>query len=135
MPRSSGCAPCRWTSAGITSRPRRHYGTGNGPSTSRPSGYGPERMRWPALVGWLGIRERRVSPLSPLANTLISAAAALVAGMCLATTGLLQQGAASKESADKQFSMQLIMDLVRDRTWLAGIGAAVASYAFQAVAL
>ena len=73
--------------------------------------------------------------MSPLANTLISAAAALVAGMCLATTGLLQQAEASKESADKQFSVQMIMDLVRDRTWLAGIGAAVASYAFQAVAL
>jgi len=66
---------------------------------------------------------------------LISVAAALVAGMCLAATGLLQQGAASKESSDKQFSVQLILDLVRDRTWLAGIGAAVASYAFQAVAL
>ncbi|HEX6402997.1 MAG TPA: DMT family transporter [Pseudonocardiaceae bacterium] len=73
--------------------------------------------------------------MSPLANTLISAAAALLAGVCLATTGLLQQGVASKESADKQFSVQLMMDLVRDRTWLAGIGAAVASYAFQAVAL
>jgi drug/metabolite transporter (DMT)-like permease len=55
--------------------------------------------------------------------------------MCLATTGLLQQRAASKESADKQFSLQLILDLFRNRTWLAGIGAAVASYAFQAVAL
>ncbi|MDQ3900824.1 MAG: DMT family transporter [Actinomycetota bacterium] len=73
--------------------------------------------------------------MSPLANTLISAAAALVAGMCLATTGLLQQGAASKEPSDKQFSLQLIVDLMRDRTWLAGIGAAVASYVFQAVAL
>jgi uncharacterized membrane protein len=66
---------------------------------------------------------------------LISAGAALVAGMCLATTGLLQQRAASKESADKQFSLQLILDLFRNRMWLAGIGAAVASYAFQAVAL
>jgi hypothetical protein len=70
-----------------------------------------------------------------MANTLISAGAALVAGMCLATTGLLQQAAASKESADKQFSLRMMMDLVRDRMWLAGIGAAVASYAFQAVAL
>jgi drug/metabolite transporter (DMT)-like permease len=66
---------------------------------------------------------------------LISAGAALVAGMCLAATGLLQQRAASKESADKQFSLQLILDLFRNRMWLAGIGAAVASYAFQAVAL
>ena len=73
--------------------------------------------------------------MSSLGNTLISAAAALVAGMCLAAAGLLQQGAASKESSDKQFSLRLILDLVRNKTWLAGIGAAVASYVFQAVAL
>ncbi|HJT04014.1 MAG TPA: DMT family transporter [Pseudonocardiaceae bacterium] len=73
--------------------------------------------------------------MSSLGNTLISASAALVAGMCLAATGLLQQGVASKESSDKQFSLRLIADLVRNRTWLAGIGAAVASYVFQAVAL
>jgi hypothetical protein len=73
--------------------------------------------------------------VSSLGNTLISAGAALVAGMCLAVTGLLQQGAASKESSDKQFSLRLIADLVRNRMWLAGMGAAVASYVFQAVAL
>lgn len=73
--------------------------------------------------------------MSPMANTLISAGAALVAGMCLAATGLLQQRAASKQPADKQFSLRLMADLVRNPKWLAGIGAAVASYVFQAVAL
>jgi drug/metabolite transporter (DMT)-like permease len=68
-------------------------------------------------------------------TTLVSAGAALVAGMCLAATGLLQQGAASKESSDKQFSLGMILDLVRNRKWLAGIGAAVGSYVFQAIAL
>ncbi|PZS38192.1 MAG: hypothetical protein DLM62_15070 [Pseudonocardiales bacterium] len=73
--------------------------------------------------------------MSPMLTTLVSAAAALLAGVCLAATGLLQQGAASEESADKQFSLGMIRDLVRNRQWLAGIGAAVGSYAFQAVAL
>jgi drug/metabolite transporter (DMT)-like permease len=73
--------------------------------------------------------------VSPIVNTLISAGAALVAGMCLAATGLLQQRAASKEPADRQFSLRLILDLVQNPRWLAGIGAAVASYVFQAVAL
>ncbi|MGH7749011.1 MAG: hypothetical protein ACREQ5_30240 [Candidatus Dormibacteria bacterium] len=73
--------------------------------------------------------------MSPTQTTLVSAAAALVAGRCLAATGLLQQGAASKESSDKQFSLGMILDLVRNRRWLAGIGAAVGSYACQAVAL
>lgn len=73
--------------------------------------------------------------MSPTVNTLISAGAALVAGMCLAATGLLQQQAASKEPSDEQFSLRMMLDLVRNPTWLAGIGAAMASYAFQAVAL
>ncbi len=73
--------------------------------------------------------------MSSIGNTLISAAAALVAGMCLAATGLLQQKAASKESSDNQFSLRMLWNLVRNRKWLAGIGAAVGSYVFQAVAL
>jgi drug/metabolite transporter (DMT)-like permease len=73
--------------------------------------------------------------VSSMGNVLISAGAALVAGMCLAATGLLQHKAASKESSDNQFSLQLIWNLVRNRRWLAGIGAAVGSYAFQAIAL
>lgn len=73
--------------------------------------------------------------MSSMGNMLISAGAALVAGMCLAATGLLQQAAASKEPSDKQFSLAMIVDLVRNRKWLAGIGAAVGSYLFQAIAL
>lgn len=70
-----------------------------------------------------------------MGSLLISAGAALLAGVCLAATGLLQQKAASKESSDNQFSLQMIWNLVRNRRWLAGIGAAVGSYLFQAVAL
>ncbi|MFY9809101.1 MAG: DMT family transporter [Pseudonocardiaceae bacterium] len=73
--------------------------------------------------------------MSSTGSTLISAGAALVAGMCLAATGLLQQKAASKQSSDDQFSLKMIGNLVRNRRWLAGIGAAVGSYLFQAVAL
>jgi drug/metabolite transporter (DMT)-like permease len=70
-----------------------------------------------------------------MGSLLISAGAALVAGVCLAATGLLQQKAASKESSDNQFSLKMIWNLVRNRRWLAGIGAAAGSYLFQAVAL
>ena len=70
-----------------------------------------------------------------MGSLLISAGAALLAGVCLAATGLLQLKAASKESSDNQFSLQMIWNLVRNRRWLAGIGAAVGSYLFQAVAL
>lgn len=73
--------------------------------------------------------------MSSMGNVLISAGAALIAGMCLAATGLLQQKAASKESSDKQFSLQMMWNLVRNRRWLAGIGTAVGSYVFQAIAL
>lgn len=73
--------------------------------------------------------------MSSIGSTLISAAAALVAGMCLAATGLLQQKAASKESSNDQFSLKMIGNLVGNRTWLAGTGAAVGSYLFQGVAL
>jgi uncharacterized membrane protein len=73
--------------------------------------------------------------VSPTVNMVISAGAALVAGMFLAATGLLQQQAASQEPLDEQFSLRMILDLVGNPKWLAGIGAAMASYVFQAVAL
>ena len=66
---------------------------------------------------------------------MISAGTALVAGMFLAATGLLQQRAASKQPSGDRFSLRMIVNLARNRRWLAGIGAAVGSYVFQAVAL
>jgi hypothetical protein len=52
--------------------------------------------------------------VSSMGNMLISAGAALVAGVCLAATGLLQQKAASKESSENQFSLQMIWNLARE---------------------
>lgn len=66
---------------------------------------------------------------------LFAALAALAAGGCLAVTGLLQQRAASQRPKGEQLRLQLIIQLAQNRMWLAGIGMAVLSYGFQAVAL
>ena len=68
-------------------------------------------------------------------ETVISAVAAVIAGLCMATAGVLQQRAASRRPSGERMSLALIAGLVRDHIWLLGIGAAVLSYAFQAVAL
>lgn len=68
-------------------------------------------------------------------STVISAVAAVLAGLFLATCGVLQQRAASKRSSSERMSLRLVHALVTDRTWLAGIASAGASYGFQAVAL
>ena len=68
-------------------------------------------------------------------STVISAVAAVLAGLFLATCGVLQQRAASKRSSSERMSLRLVRALVTDRTWLAGIASAGASYGFQAVAL
>ena len=65
----------------------------------------------------------------------ISAGTALLAGMCLAATGVLQQRAARRRPSDERMSAQLLVKLAQNKWWLAGIGVAVLSYAFQAVAL
>ena len=68
-------------------------------------------------------------------STVISAAAAVLAGLCIATGGVLQQRAASRRPSGERMSAQLMRSLVSDRIWLFGIGFAVLSYGFQAVAL
>lgn len=68
-------------------------------------------------------------------DTVISAVAAVLSGLCLATAGVLQQRSASRRPSDERMSLRLMTQLVADRTWLLGIGAAVLSYGFQAVAL
>lgn len=65
----------------------------------------------------------------------ISAAAAIVAGLCMAVGGVLQQRSASAQPSDERMSWRLIRSLVTDRGWCLGILAAVGSYLFQAVAL
>ncbi|HET8558988.1 MAG TPA: DMT family transporter [Marmoricola sp.] len=66
---------------------------------------------------------------------LISAFAAVLAGLCLAAAGVLQQRSASRRPSDEQMSWKLMRRLLVDRVWLLGIGAAALSYGFQAVAL
>jgi drug/metabolite transporter (DMT)-like permease len=68
-------------------------------------------------------------------SVVISALAAVVAGLCLATGGVLQQRAASRRPSDERMSWKLVHELVTDRMWLGGICAAVLSYGFQALAL
>ncbi len=68
-------------------------------------------------------------------HTIISAAAAVTAGMFLATAGVLQQRAASRRPRDERFSLRMIGHLFQDRSWVGGVGAAVMSYGFQALAL
>ena len=65
----------------------------------------------------------------------VSAFAAVLAGLCLAAAGVLQQRSASRRPSDERMSWTLMRSLLADRTWLFGIGAAVLSYGFQAVAL
>lgn len=67
-------------------------------------------------------------------NTLIAAAAAVVAGLFLAVAGTLQQRAASRRP-EGGTGFALVGHLVRDRMWVLGIAAAGASYGLQAVAL
>ncbi|MGH3503342.1 MAG: DMT family transporter [Nocardioidaceae bacterium] len=69
------------------------------------------------------------------ATYLVSAIAAVVAGLCLAAAGVMQQKEASRRPSDERLSPKLLRALVTDRTWLMGIGFAVLSYGFQAVAL
>lgn len=61
--------------------------------------------------------------------------AALAAGACFAVAGVLQQSVAAAAAPDESLSVRLLANLVRRPLWLAGIGVAFASYAFQALAL
>jgi drug/metabolite transporter (DMT)-like permease len=65
----------------------------------------------------------------------ISAGAAICAGLSIAAAGVLQQRAASRRPSGERLSVTLLRRLVSDRVWLSGIGLAVVSYGFQAVAL
>lgn len=66
---------------------------------------------------------------------LIVVLAALAAGACFASAGLLQQRAARTRTSDESLSPRLLGDLVRQPMWLGGITLAVLSYGFQALAL
>lgn len=66
---------------------------------------------------------------------LIAVLAAIAAGACFASAGLLQQRAASTRAPDESLSPRLLADLARQPMWLGGISLAVASYGFQGLAL
>lgn len=68
-------------------------------------------------------------------NTLLAIVAAVLAGSCLALTGLLQQRAASSRPQGEALSPRLLLHLARNRVWLLGLGVGFLAYAFQAVAL
>lgn len=70
-----------------------------------------------------------------MTSTPIAVAAAVAAGGMLASTGVLQQRAASRRPSEESLSFRLLASLARDRTWLLGLGTGFASYGFQALAL
>jgi drug/metabolite transporter (DMT)-like permease len=60
---------------------------------------------------------------------------ALLAAALNAAASVLQRRAAQDEPDDREFSIRLLLDLVRRPVWLAGIAAVAAGFATQAVAL
>ncbi|MGH3098097.1 MAG: DMT family transporter [Streptosporangiales bacterium] len=65
----------------------------------------------------------------------IAIPAAIAAGLCFAVAGVLQQDVASRRPDEEELTGRLLVRLARRRRWLAGIGVALLSYAFQALAL
>lgn len=65
----------------------------------------------------------------------ISGFTALLAGVSMAGSGVLQQQAASRRPSAERLSVMLMRHLLTDRMWLLGILLAGLSYGFQAIAL
>jgi len=65
----------------------------------------------------------------------VSAGAAVLGGLSIASSAVLQQRAASRRPNGERFSVRLILSLFHDRGWLLGLGLSVLSYGFQALAL
>ena len=66
---------------------------------------------------------------------LITVLSSLAAGACFAAAGVVQQRVAATRPSEESLSFRLIIDLAQQPKWLAGIGLAVVSYFFQALAL
>jgi drug/metabolite transporter (DMT)-like permease len=73
--------------------------------------------------------------MSAALSTGVSAGAAVLAGLDIASAAVLQQRAASRRPSGERFSPRLIVRLFHDRGWLLGLGLSVVSYGFQALAL
>ncbi|MBO8200349.1 DMT family transporter [Streptomyces smyrnaeus] len=61
--------------------------------------------------------------------------ASLAAAACFAVAGVLQQRAAARRPDDEALSFRLLLRLLRQPMWLAGIALAFLAYGFQALAL
>lgn len=70
-----------------------------------------------------------------MTQELVSAGAAVVAGLCMAAAGVLQQKAARSRPRGERLSLRLMRALLTNRIWLLGISSAALSYGFQAIAL
>lgn len=69
------------------------------------------------------------------ASVLIAVFFSMLAGASFAAAGVLQQRMAARQQDQRSLSFGLLRALAREPVWLGGIGFAVLSYAFQAVAL
>ena len=67
-------------------------------------------------------------------NAVLGVTAALLAALCFATAGVLQQRAAARTTG-AALSAGLVASLLRQRVWVCGIVLAVASYGLQMLAL
>lgn len=65
----------------------------------------------------------------------IAVIGSVLAGLSFAAAGILQQHAASSRPPSESLSWRLLLNLAKDRTWVAGISLAVLSYGFQSLAL
>ncbi len=68
-------------------------------------------------------------------STAIAAAAALLAAFCFAVGSLVQQGAAARQTGKGILSFRLLLALIRQPRWVAGITLAAGSFAIQGLAL
>lgn len=68
-------------------------------------------------------------------HTFAAYLAALLAAFTFAMSAVLQQESARKLPDEESLSPKMAAELVRDRSWLAGVGAMVGAYLLQAIAL
>ncbi|HUY50297.1 MAG TPA: hypothetical protein VMV92_32090 [Streptosporangiaceae bacterium] len=68
-------------------------------------------------------------------STTIAVTAALVAAFCFALGSLVQQGVAVRETRTGILSFRLLLSLVRQPRWVAGVLLAAGSFAVQGLAL
>lgn len=68
-------------------------------------------------------------------DTLVAYVAALAGAITFALSAVLQQASAREVPEEESLSTGMVADLLRRRVWLAGVGAMVLAYLFQAAAL